>query len=153
MASPIDRFRAKWQLGFLPPERVPAAATELLLDSIESNSLAILAGLTLPTRLDVAPLVERLASEQGMESMSDDEARWLLVRAGVEAISAGTLAPRTGADQIAALCTDLEMPEMLRSFVYYSADYVTDDPLWDERIRETAAEVAAVLRDPAGGVT
>ncbi len=45
------------------------------------------------------------------------------------------------------------MPEMLRSFVYYSADYVTDDPWWDERIRETAAEVAAVLRDPSGGAT
>jgi hypothetical protein len=146
MPDDVARFQAKWQLGFLPPARVPLAATQLLEAGIEGGSLVMLAGLTGPSRAEVAPYVRRFLVECGAPPMSDDEARWLLVRAGVAAITAGTLTPREGAAQLAYLCRALGLPEQLRDFMYLSADYDPRDSWFDDRIRETAADVETSLR-------
>jgi hypothetical protein len=153
LAGQVARFQAKWQLGFIMPEQVPAAATAMLHAGIEGDSLAVLAGLVNPSRLEVEPLIGRFLVEVGSVRITDADARWLLVRAGVEAIAAGTLAPRTGADQIAFLCRDLGMPELLRYFVYLSADYDPDDSWFDDRIQATAADVLAALRRAPGVAT
>jgi len=146
MPDEVARFQAKWQLGFIPAERVPLAATQMLEAGIEGESLAILAGLIEPSHEEVAPYVKKFLVECGAPTMSDQEARWLLVGAGVAAITAGTLAPREGADQLAYLCRELGMPELLLYFVYLSADYDAKDSWFDDRIRETAADVQNSLR-------
>jgi hypothetical protein len=153
MANPIARFQAKWQLGFIAPEQVPAAATAMLHAGVEGDSLAALAGLVNPSRSEVEPLVRRFLVEVWAESITDADARWLLVRAGVEAITDGTLAPRTGADQIAFLCRDLGMPELLRYFVYLSADYDPNHSWFDNQIRATAGDVLAALQRSPGVAT
>jgi hypothetical protein len=150
MESPVNdaivRFQAKWQLGFIPPELAPAAATELLQSGIVGRPLTILAGLTSPSRIEVEPLVRRFLVEAGAAPMSDVDARWLLVRAGAQAIAAGSLAPREGVVQLAFLCRELGMPERLRDFVDLSAGYDPNDSRCDDRIRAVATKVLSTLR-------
>jgi len=146
MVDAIARFQAKWQLGFIPPEQAPAAATQMLQAGIVGNSLTTLAGLTSPSRLEVEPLVRSFLVEYGATPMADADARWLLVGAGVEAITAGNLAPREGVEQIAFLCRELGTPEVLRDFVDLSATYDPKDLRCDDHIRDLAANVLMTLR-------
>ena len=153
MPGEVARFQAKWQLGFLRPEEVPEAASSMLLAGVQGETLAVLAGLINPSRAEIEPLVRRFLTEVAVEPITDGEARWLLVRAGLEAITAGTLAPRTGAAQLAFICGELGMPEVLRHFVYLSADYDPDDAWFDEQIRSSAADALAQLRPSPGVAT
>ncbi len=153
MRDQIARFQAKWQLGFIPPEQVPAAATAMRQAGVDGTSLAVLAGLIDPSRSEVEPLVCRFLVEVGAPSITDAEACWLLARAGVEAIAAGTVAPRKGAAQIGFLCRKLGMPELLRALASLSVDDSPDDSRLDDRIRATAREVLAALQRPPGGAT
>jgi hypothetical protein len=45
------------------------------------------------------------------------------------------------------------MPQLLRYFMSLSADYDPDDSWFDDRIRETPAEVLAELRESPGVAT
>lgn len=153
MADALARFQARWQLGFIPLEQAPAAAAQLLESGLAGNALTTLAGLNSPSRPEVEPLVKNALAECGAAPMTDTDARWLLVRAGVEAITAGMLPPREGVDQLAFLCQALESPEGLREFVDLAARYDSTDPRCDDRIRAVAVRVLAALRQTPGAAT
>ena len=146
LANRIQRFQAKWQLQFAPPEAVPSFAADMLDLGLEASAAAELAALVNPVRPDVDPVFRRLMLELRLPEMTDDEARWLLVRAGVRAICDGTLQPREGADQIAFLCEGLGLPEVLRPFLYFSSDYdMKEAASWDAAIRSTSDKVRTAL--------
>lgn len=53
----IDYLRALWKLGRIRPEEVHLAATELLVDGIESPAVVRLAGMTGATFWEIDPVL------------------------------------------------------------------------------------------------
>jgi hypothetical protein len=147
----LSIFQAKWQLGLLRSDEVPAGATALLAAGDESPALIELAGLTLPDHWDVAPLVQRAFEEAGLATISDNVARWRLVYQTAREIIDRRVTPLAGATTLWHLASDLGLPEEISYFVYLAADYgegpgdpETECAWFDARILETAA---TVLRD------
>jgi hypothetical protein len=138
------------------PDEVPDLATDLLVRGIESPALVELAGLIRPTFWEVSPVVERAFQEADLPPISREEALWRLAYDTARDIVDGAISPRQGANTLWGICTDLDMPEPLRYFVYLAADYgegprePEEEAAWfDARIRETAQELVEGM--PADG--
>jgi hypothetical protein len=142
----LSIFQARWQLGDIRPDEVHEVATALLVDGLESPTIVQLAGMRHAGFWQVAPVIDRVFRENGLDPISDDEARWRLAYECARQITAGDLEPRTGATRLWTLANELNLPEPLRYFVYLAADYGEgpSGPAWfDARIRETAQELLA----------
>jgi hypothetical protein len=94
---------AEWVLEQLPPERVPALCVEALEAGCRSPAVAVLAGLTTPTRADIEDYLPALLREIGLRRPSHDESLKTLVDAIAHKIVAGEVDPVAGAAHIWAL--------------------------------------------------
>lgn len=119
-------FRARWQMGQLFPERVPAAADALLLGGADS-----------PTLAKATPLTDRVFTELGIPPV-DPERAWRIVAREIasEAI-AGTITCTQAAASLAGLWSDSGWPRGLEAFAGLS-DGCDDGP---EAREQLAAEI------------
>jgi hypothetical protein len=141
----LRTFQARWITGDLSPESTPLLAVDLLSEGIESPAIIELAGLNRPTLSEVAPLVERVLRENSLEPMERTAAYWRASYSVARDIVNGKLAPRDGAGRLWSIASALELPEGLRTFVYYAADYgegpespEAEAAWFDEQIRKDA---------------
>jgi hypothetical protein len=146
----LRTLQAHWELGIIAPEKVPDAATELLVQGVESPAVIELAGLHVPTYWQVLPVFERLVEEHALGPIPRDNALWRLAYATAHQITSGAISPLEGATRLWRICTDLGMPDALTYFVYLAADYgegpgdrATEEAWFDARIREHAADLRA----------
>jgi hypothetical protein len=98
--EPLDVILARWVLGELPPEDVPPLAVKALLRGCESPTVAVLAGMTRPTRGDVEDEVRDLLLELKLSRPSQRAALKSVVDHVAQQIVSGTLAPPKGARRI-----------------------------------------------------
>ena len=152
----LRTLQARWRLGMIRSDELPELATELLTGGIDSPAIVELAGLLRPTFWEASPVVERAFREGQLAPVSREEALWRIAYATARDILDGEVTPREGATTLWYICTDLDMPEPLRYFVYLGADYgegprePEEQAAWfDERIRETAQELIDEM--PADG--
>ena len=143
---------AQWKLGLIPPEQVPALAIEMMADGFDSPGVVALAILDRPTSADLEPLMERAAAELNLPELTQTAALWRVAYATAEDIVSGAIPPRQGAGILWDICNELEMPMLLRSFVYLAADYgegpgdaATEAAWFDNRIRESAHELLQAM--------
>ena len=99
----IDVLIAEWVLGCLAPEAVPDLAVAALQDGCECGAVAVLAGLTRPTRTDVDDELPALLAELRRARPTELEALKTLVDGCVARIVAGTQEPGAGAERIREL--------------------------------------------------
>jgi hypothetical protein len=144
----IDYLRALWKLGRIRPEEVHLAATELLVDGIESPAVVRLAGMTGATFWEIDPVLNEAFLEGNLSPYDATAARWQLAYETARRLVAGELKPLDGATILWDLATDLDLPEPLRYFVYLAADYgegpgdrASEEAWFDARIIESAREL------------
>lgn len=91
---------ARWVLELLAPEEVPDLATTALLDGCTAQSVAVLAGLSRPTRGDVEDELPRLLSDLRTCRPTEREALKALVDDTAHRIAEGSLPPIEGANDL-----------------------------------------------------
>lgn len=103
-----------WRDGVVPSEALAEAATQALVDGLDSPSLRQLAGVPVPEAPYEAPeLCERALEELGMAPAEDYTARVALVRSLARSILAGTTTEFRGARAIWwAFSGDRSYPEL-----------------------------------------
>jgi hypothetical protein len=101
---------ARWVVGQLPPEELPDLATEALAAGADSTSLALLAGLSRPTRAEAGPLFEKVLAESGVRVPGFREAVLLLARHVAQQILTGDVGPDAGAKRLVQLAHELDDP-------------------------------------------
>jgi hypothetical protein len=142
----FDVAVARWRLGEVVAERLPAAATEALAVGCDAPSLAQLAGMRGTRSSEIEPLVARVLEERGRAVPSEDEAlKWVaddLVRRMVD----GEAAPEEATRRLARLsmkAVDRPAWEDLVAFHHLALDWevaeqasFTLDWLREEMLRE-----------------
>jgi hypothetical protein len=148
----LRTLQARWILEEIAPDELHVAATELLVQGIESPALVELAGLYGASYWSAAPVVARTFAEAGLRPISREAALWRLAYWTASRVVAGATSPLEGAGTLWRICNDLDMPESLRYFVYLAADYGegpkdrrTEEAWFDARIVETARELLASM--------
>lgn len=145
-------LQARWHLEMIAPEELPDFATDLLVRGIESPAVIELAGMVRPSFWEASPVLERAFREADLPSLSREDALWRVAYATARNILDDRVTPREGATLLWQICSELDMPEPLRYFVYLAADYgegprtPEKETAWfDARIRETAQKVLAAM--------
>jgi hypothetical protein len=100
----VKLIAARWYLGELAGEEMPGIAREALEFGHDGKQLRYLAGLTSPTRRDVAETVDGALRELGVQTplAKHDAALWMARQVATEIVK-GRLEPYSGAFRILAL--------------------------------------------------
>jgi len=148
----IDILLAEWVLRRLPSEAVPDLAVQALQDGCESSAVAILTGLTRPTRADVDDELAALLHELGRSRPTEPEALKRLVDECAMRIVAGTLDPAAGAERIRELWARHDHPDGhleawidVRPFLNAARESENGGPDVDARAADIVEESGALL--------
>ena len=131
MALDIEQLAARWVLGHVPGEDLPAAATQALVNGYDGPALREIAGTANPLLRDVADLFERALDELGARRPSRKEAALILARGYAARIVDGSLSPYAGAKAIWRECACEVRPDdhTLDPFIYWADEFEdTRDP-------------------------
>ncbi len=114
---------AHWQLGH--QVSLPMAATEALVDGMDSPTLRILAGLQDPNRDEAEPILRAVLTETGLRLPTTEEAAVIIARSIAQRICARQLRPHEGAKEIWELSVDTRTEGRFDAFIYNAS--VLDD--------------------------
>jgi hypothetical protein len=103
--APPAVLLARWLLGEVRPESVPAICTDLLLAGYDTPSLRVLAGLTKAELERVRELLPQLFNELGLERPTEVAAAWRVAQQTAQELLADRLAPYDAARSIGDLGT------------------------------------------------
>jgi hypothetical protein len=151
----FDEAIAKWQLGELAAEDLPAAAVDALIAGCDSPSLPRLAGMEGSTWSEIQPLARQVLKERG-RAMPDKEAAIRAVANGVaRRITAGTAVPEDAArklNDLAWLVNGRPAHDDLWPFagLWASLDVVAAGHATIEQLRVEIVEAARALLDRGG---
>jgi hypothetical protein len=96
----FDEVIARWQLGDLAAEELPAAAVGALAAGCASPSLARLAGMEGSTWSEVEPVARRVLAERGCRIPDEKEAVRAVANGIARRIVAGSTVPEDAARQL-----------------------------------------------------
>ena len=119
MGRPVEDLElilARWVLGDIAPENVPALATDALVDGCGASSVAVLAGLSRPTGSEIEEQLPALLRELGVTLPSERDAVKVAVDGLAREIVSGTVPPAAGAAGMAS----------------YVRTFQDDDTIWDQ---------------------
>jgi hypothetical protein len=141
---------AKWVLGRLPTQALPAIATDALVAGLDSQALRELAGELHPTLDESGPLFEEILDEIGVGVPDRSRAGLVLAKAYATQIVDGTLSPQEGAQHIWRIQLDVEgLMHDLGPFVYWASEWQEARDVANRQECEAAIRAAAV--ELAGG--
>lgn len=100
MSNSFDRLAARYVLGRLRSEDVPALAMAALENGCPSDTVAVLAGMDQPTWRDMDALIIALVHEVGRSLPSHSDADKILTDEQAELIVGGQVSPVAGAWEI-----------------------------------------------------
>ena len=146
--------QARWLLGLLYPEQVPAFACSALEAGFDSPSLRLLAGESQPTRAAIAPIVESVFRELGIPPLDEEEAKLVVGRDWAARIVAGATSPYEGAKAIWRECCDLDPPRhRLDVFLSLASEHedfrfaqLSAPDRYEDEIRETEEKIVEEAR-------
>jgi hypothetical protein len=110
----LELILARWVLGELAPEDVPALATDALVRGCESTAIAVLAGLRRPTRLEVEDELPAVLRAVGRYLPPWWRAVEVCVNVWAHEIATGRLPPYDGAEQILSACRSWSVEHEVR---------------------------------------
>jgi len=120
-------IHARWTLGKLPSEEVPAIAQEALELGYDGKHVRRIAGLTRPITAELIPLMPGFLAELGVSApQTRDQAAWSLARLIAKGISEKRVTPYEGARFIAYEIVNEVWPNQkhpLLPFVAWASDY------------------------------
>ena len=145
-----DVVAAKWVLGRLPSQALPAIATDALVSGLDSQALRELAGELHPTVEESGPLFEEILGEFGIGIPDRSRAGLVLAKAYAAQIIDGTISPYEGAQHIWRLQVEVEGLMLdLGPFVYWASEWQeTNNPA---SRRECDAAIRAAALELVGG--
>jgi hypothetical protein len=149
----LELILARWVLRALPPEDVPALATEALVRGCEAASVAVVAGLSRPTRSEIEDELPEILRELDVTLPSKREALKTHVDPVARDIVNGSLTPPAGANEIFVTYLDYADQRLWDQFVvlYSLADeYREENRPASVLDQETVAAARALLA--AGGL-
>jgi hypothetical protein len=118
----MARAIALWRANEVSSQGLLQAAVDDLSAGADSPALRELAGELSDVASDIAPLVERLEREMGLEHFTEDEAVMWLARVEADRIASGTIKAVDGAALLSQLFFRHKYPKELAIFVEL-ADY------------------------------
>jgi hypothetical protein len=138
-------LRAHWELGRLPPEKLPNVALQLLEAGFDGQSIRELAGFVRPSRGEVDALADAAFEEAGAEQLGPAAAAWVVAREIASAIVTGEISPHQGAQDIANLATTSPELRSLNVFAGLASEWEDDlghRTQYEAAIREEALTIA-----------
>jgi len=144
----FDLEHARFTVGRLPGEHLPAIACEMLASGLDSPALAEVAGLSHPTLRDSAELFSRALRETGFPELTTEQAWAIVLRDVLDRISQSRVEPYAGALEVCSLWHDAGC----------SADYAVFVALADEYEEHpsdraaVATEITRVARELLGSL-
>ncbi|REK84530.1 hypothetical protein DY245_43015 [Streptomyces inhibens] len=136
--------------GYIGSDTLIQIGLDALLAGVESESLAMLAGLGRNEELEAPDLLERVLYELGLDvdvPADPRAARWALAYWVAGQMVDGSLAPAVGAFRIwRDVAWDLDYPDALQPLVVCAYNLDDWDDNWDvpvEKIKSDAIEAAA----------
>ena len=146
--------QAGWEFGNLPGEEFPRIAQEALEAGFDGRCTRRIAGLIMPTRGDLQPLMQGFLRELGVEpNLSRQEAGRLLARIVAAAIVAGRISPYEGA---VAIGYDIgnavrDLRKEFLSFVGLASEYEDCGP-YSGQPTQIQCEIEQKIVDEARGL-
>ena len=142
IAEKLRLVAAKEMLGAIGSDDLAAAATEALVEGVDTPSIVRLAGMTGGDSEEVRTVFAEVLRELQIECPTPREALMMLVTEVALAITRGTISPHDGAKEIWRLSLGEELHE-LDDFAYVASE-------WDDRPRmhkKWAAAIVAAAND------
>jgi hypothetical protein len=139
---------ARWKLGDLAPEQVPAIALRALEDGSEMTEICVLAGLTSPTRRDVDDEIPLLLQELGTARPTRPQAAKILADEVLRKIVKGEVDAYGGARVLWSYSNDFEdlgVWEQLRPFVGAASEWEDDPERRPDYEQDIVEEATALL--------
>jgi hypothetical protein len=129
MKTNVDQIAARFVLGLIPSEELPAIATQVLVDGFDGSALCELAGETNPTLSDATGQFEKALDEIHASKLSPKEAVFVLAKIYSKQILDGSLKPYEGAKIIWRDLSYVIRPDdhTLDSFVYWADEFENAD--------------------------
>jgi len=139
--------QALWQIGKLPPERLPAIATQAFGMGFDGPALRELAGLQKPSVGDLYDLFERALKELGCHSISMRDAGLIVAKHIAEEIVNGNIEPYEGARRIWWDIWDQnrELTE-LKVFVGLASGYEDEPNYQQDYVRDIVEEARRLIQ-------
>lgn len=95
---------ALWRLELMRPDELINAATEAIVEGLDSTTLEIIAGLTNPHKLELKQLAEKMFNEFGMIAVSAQEEASAAAHYFVDRVTDDGFDPLDAAQQLSGLC-------------------------------------------------
>lgn len=123
----LETIIARYRLGLLASDELPAIAARALAADKDSPSLRRLAGTDAGDTDEIRRLFEKCLRELGLAVLSQDEAGLVVAKSIAHEVLSGALKPYDGAKRIWGLYAKNPNLHGLRSFVGLASEY-EDDP-------------------------
>jgi hypothetical protein len=150
----FDEVIARWVLGDLYPEDVPAVATDALVRGCEASEVAVLAGLRRPSRVEVEDELSALLRRLGMGRPGPRRALKTVVDACAQRMVDGRVSPVAGARTLWSWAMEFHREdhvfEQLAIFVGLASEWDDDEPRRAAYEADMLEEARALL--DAGGL-
>ena len=139
---------AAWQAGVILPGEVPPLVTDLLASGVKSAALEDISWMRDPVSADLMPAFFRAALELRELPPSPAASRWRAAYLTAEEIASARITPSRGVEILHRLCTELDMPDALTSFIYNDCDdglgpggRAVEEAWFDQQIVSAAGEL------------
>jgi hypothetical protein len=134
---------AKEMLGAIGADDLAAAATEALVEGVDTPSVVRLAGMTGADSDEVRAVFAAALRELGIGTPTRREALMMLITEVARRITEGTISPYDGATEIWRLSLGEEDLPDLDTFAYVASE-------WEERPQQHKKWAAAVMAAASG---
>lgn len=117
-------LQARWQLDAIPSDEIPSVAANLLTAGSDTPALRALAACESPNRSDLQVWMDRYFREAGLQTITDEEARWYSSSCGRQVYGGGGyLAPRRRRSPCEVM-RRTRVPETLAHFLWWTESAV-----------------------------